>query len=297
LFLGSEGALGIVVRAWVRVQERPRFRASATFGFDDFYGAAEAARLLAQSGLHPSNCRVLDEREALVNRVGDGASSFLLVAFESADHPLDGWIARARDIARGAGGKEVAKATERDDASDRWKKMFLRGPYLRDALVELGAIVETFETAIDWRRFPDFHREVRQAALTAIHEICGQGQGTVTSRITHVYPDGAAPYFTVIAPAKKNSHLEQWDAIKSAVSETIHRAGGTITHHHAVGRDHRPWYDRERPDLFGKTLSAAKQTLDPAGIMNPGCLVTSPPTPLPAGRGGGAQTVTPLLRR
>ena len=273
LFLGSEGALGIIVRAWMRLMERPRFRASASFRFGDFYAAAGAARLLAQSGLFPSNCRVLDEREALVNSLGDGSSSLLLIAFESADHPLDAWLNRALEIARGAGGEEIASRPSvpaADDTSEKWKDMFLRGPYLRDALVELGIIVETFETAIGWDRFEDFHREVHRAAAEAVTRICGEG--IITSRITHVYPDGAAPYFTVIAPGRSQSHVAQWDEIKAAVSETIHSAGGTITHHHAVGRDHRAWYDHERPELFGKALASAKRALDPAGILNPGVL-------------------------
>ena len=101
--------------------------------------------------------------------------------------------------------------------------------------------------------------------------ICGGG--LVTSRLTHVYPDGAAPYFTVIAPGRPGGQVEQWDEIKAAVSEEIIEAGGTITHHHAVGRDHRPFYDRERPEGFARVLAAAKETLDPAGILNPGVLI------------------------
>jgi alkyldihydroxyacetonephosphate synthase len=95
----------------------------------------------------------------------------------------------------------------------------------------------------------------------------------VTCRLTHVYPDGAAPYYTVLAPAAAGSQLEQWAEIKAAASDTLLRLGGTITHHHAVGRDHRPWYDRQRPDLFARVLVAAKRAFDPAGVLNPGVLV------------------------
>ena len=104
-------------------------------------------------------------------------------------------------------------------------------------------------------------------------EVCGNGPAHVTCRLTHAYPDGAAPYFTVLAPARRGSEVEQWDQIKSAVSDAIEAAGGTITHHHAVGRDHRPWYDRQRPEPFAAALRAAKATVDPAGILNPGVLV------------------------
>ncbi len=284
LWLGSEGALGIVTRAWMRLQSRPAFRASASLRFADFQAAAEAARGIVQAGLHPSNCRLLDAREALINGIGDGATSFLLVGFESADHPLDAWLSRAVDIARAAGGVHDADAAQRgaipsaelvggeeDGAADRWRKMFLRGPYLRDALARMGVIVETFETAITWDRFAAFHHNVRQAAERAVAEICGGG--VVSSRVTHVYPDGAAPYFTVVAPGTPGSQLAQWDEIKAAVSEVLLAEGGTITHHHAVGRDHRPWYDRERPAPFAAALRASKRALDPRGILNPGVLI------------------------
>ena len=99
------------------------------------------------------------------------------------------------------------------------------------------------------------------------------GEGTVTCRLTHVYPDGAAPYFTVLAPARRGDELAQWDEVKAAISEAILAGGGTITHHHAVGRDHRPWYDRQRPEPFAEALRAAKAAVDPAGILNPGVLV------------------------
>ena len=127
---------------------------------------------------------------------------------------------------------------------------------------------DTFETAITWDRFPEFHAAVMAAAREAVGE-----PSTITCRFTHVYPDGPAPYFTVLAPARRGSEVEQWDEIKAAVSEVLIDAGGTITHHHAVGRDHRPWYDRQRPDPFARALAAAKRELDPDGILNPGVLV------------------------
>jgi alkyldihydroxyacetonephosphate synthase len=132
-------------------------------------------------------------------------------------------------------------------------------------------VSDTFETAITWDRLESFVEEVRERAAAAVTEECGGGR--VSCRFTHVYPDGAAPYFTVLAPARRGSELEQWDAIKAAASEAVIAGGGTITHHHAVGRDHRPWYDRQRPDRFAAALEGAKAAVDPAGVMNPGVLV------------------------
>jgi alkyldihydroxyacetonephosphate synthase len=113
--------------------------------------------------------------------------------------------------------------------------------------------------------------DVRTRAETAVAEVCGQGR--VTCRLTHAYPDGAAPYFTVYAPARHGSEVEQWDEVKAAASEALIAAGGTITHHHAVGRDHRPWYDRQRPEAFATALRAAKRAVDPGAILNPGVLI------------------------
>ncbi len=279
LFIGSEGTLGVIVEAWMRLQDRPRFRAAASVTFREFARGAEAARAIAQTGLHPANCRLLDPGEALLSGAGPGDESVLLLAFESADHPLDAWMRRALECARDHGGTapEGAGATRttdegaRDGAAGAWRRAFLDAPYLRNAIVTLGMVSETFETAVTWDRFPAFHDAVIAATTDAMRRVCGRG--AVTCRFTHVYPDGPAPYYTVIAPGRRGAELAQWDAIKQAAAETILREGGTITHHHAVGRDHRPWYDRERPEQFARALEAAKRALDPAGILNPGILV------------------------
>jgi len=279
LFLGSEGILGIIVEAWMRLQDRPTFRASASIAFDGLAPGAAAARAIAQAGLYPSNCRLLDPGEALTAGAGNGSEAMLLVAFESADHPLDAWMTRALECARdhggrvpeGAGRTVVTGEGAREGAAGAWRRAFLDAPYLRDALVRLGMVSETFETAVTWDRFTEFHAGVTEAAEAALRRVCGAGQ--VTCRFTHVYPDGPAPYFTVIAPARPNSQIEQWAEVKAAASEAILRLGGTITHHHAVGRDHRPWYDHERPDGFATALRAAKRALDPTAILNPGVLI------------------------
>ena len=159
----------------------------------------------------------------------------------------------------------------REGSVGAWREAFLRAPYLRDTFVAMGVLSETFETAITWERFPAFHETVTGAAQEAVRETCGAG--SVTCRFTHVYPDGPAPYFTILAPARRGEELEQWETVKAAASDAVIEAGGTITHHHAVGRDHRPWYDRQRPDPFAAALIGAKAAVDPDGILNPGVLV------------------------
>jgi len=239
-----------------------------------------AARALAQSGLHPSNCRLLDATEALTSGAGDGSAHLLLVGFESADHPLDAWIARAVEVVRDHGGTvaDDAVRTRTDDgagadgAAGAWRGAFIRAPYTRDALASMGMITETFETAVTWDRFWALHEAVT-TKVTETLEAVGAGGGWIACRFTHVYPDGPAPYYTVIAPGRKGGQLEQWDAVKRAAADVLMAHGATITHHHAVGRDHRAWYEQQRPPLFADALRAAKAALDPAAILNPGVLL------------------------
>ena len=279
LFIGSEGILGVITEAWMRLQDRPTFRASASVAFDDFAAGAAAARAVAQAGLYPSNCRLLDPGEALTSGAGSGAEAVLILAFESADHAPEAWMARALECAADHGGSvppdagrtRTAAEPRPDDAAGAWRKAFLDAPYLRDALVAMGMVSETFETAVTWDRFPAFHEGVMTAASDALRAACGAGQ--VTCRFTHVYPDGPAPYYTILGPGRRGGELEQWAAIKRAAADAVIRLGGTITHHHAVGRDHRPWYDRQRPDPFAAALRAAKAALDPAAVLNPGVLI------------------------
>ncbi|WP_225797122.1 FAD-binding oxidoreductase [Streptomyces aculeolatus] len=291
LFLGSEGALGVITEAWLRVQVRPRWRARASVRFGEFAAAVAATRAVAQSGLHPAACRLLDPAEALVNTGVSVGGGVLVLGFESADHPVGDRLARALELCRdhggapdapeerdgGAGGSEGGDAADGgagggSGAGAAWRSAFLRMPYQRDALARHSMIAETFETACTWDAFDALHHAVTDAAHRAVRAATG-ATGVVTCRFTHVYPDGPAPYFGVIAPGRWGSTVAQWDDIKAAVSEAIAAHGGTITHHHAVGRDHRPWYDRQRPAPFAAALAAAKSALDPAGILNPGVLV------------------------
>src|SRR3954451_13611070 len=287
MLVGSEGILGVIAEAWVRVRPRPEFKASVGVTFEDFGKAVEAIREIAQSGLYPANCRLLDAEEAGFTGAGDGQSHLLILGFESPGLPVDTPMSQALGIARAHGGipgeprtSMPAEGGEGGDggAVDTWRGAFLLAPYLRDTFVACGVLSETFETAITWDRFEEFHATVMETARRAVAEASGvpaEGPGAprVSCRFTHAYPDGVAPYFTVLAPAVRGGEVEQWDEVKAAVSEAIIDAGATITHHHAVGRDHRPWYDRQRPAPFAAALRAAKAELDPAAILNPGVLI------------------------
>jgi alkyldihydroxyacetonephosphate synthase len=282
MLLGSEGILGVIVDAWVRVRERPNEKVSAAVAFDDFAAGAEAVREISQSGLNPSNCRLLDALESDTSSAGPAGKALLVIGFESAHHPVADSLALTLDAAAAHGGEvgEVKRgaANSGDDAVGAWRNAFLFAPYLRDSLVACGILSDTFETSITWERFPDFHAEVMETARRAVARASGgpsEGPGAprISCRFTHVYPDGPAPYYTVLAQARRGDEVGQWDEIKAAVSDSVMDAGGTITHHHAVGRDHRPWYDRQRPGPFADGLRAAKRRLDPQAVLNPGVLI------------------------
>ncbi len=302
MIIGSEGVLGVIVEAWMRLQDRPTRQTSASVTFASMGHAAAAVRALTQSGLYPSNCRLLDPAEALGNGVSDGTSAILVLGFESADHALDAWMGRALELARDHGGtydvgavaaslapaSGSGAASGREGAAGQWRNAFIRMPYGRNLSVGLGLIGDTFETAITWDRFEGFYEAVRERAAKAISEICGHEAG-VSCRFTHVYPDGPAPYFSYLAVGTREGKLQdslaRWRDIKAATNEITVSLGGTVTHHHAVGRDHRPGYEQQIPPLFRAALTSAKAALDPGGVMNPGVLID------PAGRKVGQRGV------
>ncbi|WP_405491797.1 FAD-binding oxidoreductase [Nocardia sp. NBC_00511] len=279
MFLGSEGILGVITEAWMRVQVRPRWRVGASVLFDDYAAAVAATRGIAQSGLFPANCRLLDPVEAFLNAGTPTSGGVLVLGFESADHPVDEPMSWALQICRDHGGRvpdgvrsaDAEHDQARTGAADTWRSSFLRMPYQRDALAAQSMIVETFETACTWDRFDELRDAVHAAAAKAFESL--GIAGVVTCRFTHVYPDGPAPYFGIYAAGTWGRTAEQWDEIKAAVSQALSSSGGTITHHHAVGRDHRPWYDQQRPEPFAVALRASKSALDPTGILNPGVLI------------------------
>ncbi|HEY2478015.1 MAG TPA: FAD-binding protein, partial [Solirubrobacterales bacterium] len=257
LLLGSEGILGVITDAWVRVRPRPEWKAAATVRFETFADACDAVREIVQAGLDPANCRVLEAAEAEMTGAGDGSAHLLLLAFESAHHPVEATLDLALAAARDHDGAPDAPRitepsresqadgssaltgrkfkeglrnrptnTEEGGAAESWRGAFLLAPYLRDTFVSCGVLSETFETAITWDRLEDFHATVMETARRAVSEVSGapqEGRGAprATCRFTHAYRDGVAPYFTVLAPAIRGGEVEQWDEIKAAVSDAL----------------------------------------------------------------------------
>ena len=279
LAIGSEGILGIITEAWMRIQRRPTYRATAGVAFPSWQGSYEAAREIVQAKLWPANLRVLDPDLAREAAGMDGESALLIIGFESAELPQDWNIKTAVGIARSAGG-DVAdgdiliddgsgRPTGRSGAVGAWRNAFIN---VGEGLTAgLGLVTGTFETAVTWDQWPALDDHVRDMVGRALGDVCGGG--TLNCRFTHVYPDGPAPYYTYAGAYRSGGYAAQQAAIKQAATDAIIEAGATTTHHHAVGRLHRPWYDRERPDLFADALRAAKKSLDPNGILNPGVLI------------------------
>jgi alkyldihydroxyacetonephosphate synthase len=279
LVLGSEGIFGVITEAWVRVQKRPRYRLQASVHFQgDLRRAADAVRTIAQAALYPTNCRLLSAEEAALNFVTDDGSHVLVLGFEGADHMREDAMTRALAICEAHGGTCPRGVSRREGgekvdggAGSAWRAAFLEAPYLQSALISMGMVVDTFETACTWDRFDALHSAVTSAVSEAMVSTCGGGR--ISVRFTHVYPDGPAPYYTFIAPGRPGEQIARWEVIKRAASDALSSVGATITHHHSVGRLHRPWYDRERPALFAAALRATKRAMDPAGVMNPGALI------------------------
>ena len=280
LAIGSEGILGIITEAWMRIQVRPKYRATAGVTFPSWEAGYEATRQIVQAKLWPANLRLLDPELAGRGAGLDGTQALLIIGFESAELPQEWPIGAAVGIARGVGGViegsdiitsgGTGEPTGRQGAVGAWRDAFI--PHDFGLLAGLGMVAGTFETAITWDRWPEFDAQVRAAAMKALREVCGGG--TLNCRFTHVYTDGPAPYYSyegLYSPG--GSWSERQAAIKQAASEAIMKAGGTITHHHAVGRLHRPWYDTQRPEPFAQALRAAKRAVDPKGVLNPGVLI------------------------
>ena len=281
LVMGSEGVLGIITEAWMRIQARPQFRASAGVVFPTFQSGAEAVRQIVQAKLWPANCRLLDPGESASAAGMDGNHALLVIGFESAEVPQGDLMRQAIAIASDAGGSvdedgirisgEPGGSTGREGAVGAWRRAFLAAPYQRNLTTGLGTVEDTLETAVTWDRWPQLDASVRGALQDALDRICGGG--VVTCRFTHVYPDGPAPYFTFAGLGRRGAEIEMYDAIKKEASDAVIAAGGTITHHHAVGRLHKPWYQLERPDPFAEALRAAKRAVDPNWVLNPGVLL------------------------
>jgi alkyldihydroxyacetonephosphate synthase len=279
MVIGSEGVFGIISECWLRLQDRPKYRATAGVVFDDWASGADATRQVAQAKLWPANLRLLDPAEARQSAGLDGNQSLLIIGFESAALPQGEYIRQAVEIARGAGGHigdeairiddGSGKATGREGAVGAWRQSFIG---VNAGLANgLGLLSDTFETSITWDRWPEFDAEVRQRVGRALTEVLGEGHH-LSCRFTHVYVDGPAPYYSFSGPVSLGSEHSQWQEIKDAATDAVVSAGGTVTHHHAVGRMHKPGYTRQVPPLQIEAMKSIKRTLDPNGILNPGVL-------------------------
>lgn len=283
MIIGSEGTLGVITEATMRLHHRPQWRATASITFDDMFAGAEAVRHISQAGLYPSNCRLLDEAEVAINNIASKPCALLVLGFESADHPVNHWIDRAVEIACENGGQlaeggviyNASHENTRANAAESWRNAFIRMAYWRNRFAAFGVITDAVETSITWDKFPDFYRTITGEMNRAIAEITGHA-GSFSCRFTHIYPDGPAPYFTFYAVGDTTGNLHnalaKWKDIKALAIQLIIANGGTVTHHHAVGRDHRAGYEQQTSPLFRQTLAAAKASLDPSGLLNPGVL-------------------------
>jgi alkyldihydroxyacetonephosphate synthase len=269
LFLGSEGAFGVITEVTVRVRRLPERKVYEGWRWSSFAAGADAMRTLAQSGLLPTVLRLSDEAETAINLArpdeigGESAGGCLMiVGYEGTPEAVAAKQAAVTALLAGLGGTPAGTGP-----GEAWAHGRFNAPYLRDALLDVGVLVETLETATFWS-----HREALYAAVKSALETT-LGAGTlVLCHISHVYETGCSLYFTVAAKEAADP-LPQWQEAKSAANDAIVAAGATITHHHAVGTDHKPWLVHEIGVLGASLLRAVKADLDPTGVLNPGVLV------------------------
>jgi alkyldihydroxyacetonephosphate synthase len=272
LFSGSEGTLGVITAVTLRVHPIPETVAYQAWSFPDFGTGAAALRTVVQAGAAPTVLRLSDEAETGLNlaRSGDigGAAvsgCLAVTTFEGSAAHVAARRAEVNVLLAAAGGTALGELPARE-----WEHGRFAAPYLRDALLDAGILCETLETATSWSRLADVKSNV-MAALT--DSLTGQGTPPlVMCHISHTYPTGASLYFTIVAK-QLGDPIAQWSTTKRAVGDAIAAAGATITHHHAVGADHRPWMPAEIGELGVRVLRAVKQAVDPAGILNPGKLI------------------------
>jgi len=286
LLVGSEGTLGVITEVTLRVRPAPGAKRFEAFGLPGFAAGIEALRALVQAGVAAPVTRLSDEEETRVNlamadsgrRVG-GLRAYMRT--RGLDRPCllvlgwEGADAAALRAHREAGVRvlrahgAVALGT---GVGEAWARNRYHGPYVRDELLTRGVLADTLETAASWTGLLATYRAVGAALRAGL-----AARGTpalVGCHVSHLYPTGASLYFTFLARQQAGAELEQWQTAKAAAGDAIAAAGATITHHHAIGRDHAPWLQGEIGDLGLALLAAAKRTLDPTGIMNPGKLMT-----------------------
>jgi alkyldihydroxyacetonephosphate synthase len=273
LLIGSEGTFGVITEVRLRVHRVPEAVRYEAWSFPDFATGAAALRAVTQNAAGPTVIRLSDEAETGVNlatteAIGEGqitGGCLGITVFEGTKEHVESRHAETTAVLAAHGGTSLGEGP-----AQAWERGRFGAPYLRDSLLSAGALCETLETATDWSNLPALKAAVTQALTDALAET-----GTpalVLCHISHVYPTGASLYFTVVAGQRGNP-IEQWRTAKKAASDAIMATGGTITHHHAVGADHRPWMRDEVGELGVQVLRAVKATLDPAGILNPGKLI------------------------
>jgi alkyldihydroxyacetonephosphate synthase len=270
LVLGSEGAFGVITSLTVRVRPVPKVKVYDGWRFGSFAEGTAALRTLAQSGAAPTVLRLSDENETAINlarpdEVGGESSGgcLMITGYEGELATVE--LARVTAAVRlmEAGGVRLG-----EEAGQAWAAGRFHGPYLRDSMLDVGVLVETLETATFWSNLPRVYAAVTAAVTGALAD----DSPLVLCHVSHVYETGASLYFTVAAK-QQGDGLEQWARAKAAASDAIVAAGATITHHHGVGRDHRPWLAREIGPVGVEMLRAVKERLDPHGVLNPGVLV------------------------
>ncbi|MGW5074952.1 FAD-binding oxidoreductase [Rhodococcus sp. NPDC004095] len=273
LFVGSEGTFGVITDVTVRVHPTPATTSYRAWSFPDFETGANALRAVIQTGAAPTVMRLSDEAETGINLALAGdiggesptAGCLAITTFEGTEAHVRARSEEAGALLAAAGGTDLG-----DGPARAWEHGRFDAPYQRDALLNAGAIVETLETATHWSNLTHLRTAVT-AALT--ESLAAQGTPPlVMCHISHTYATGASLYFTIVC-AQTSDPLPQWEAAKRAAGDAIVSAGGTITHHHAVGRDHRPWMTDEIGELGASVLRAVKDAIDPAGILNPGKLI------------------------
>ncbi|MFZ0384894.1 MAG: FAD-binding oxidoreductase [Solirubrobacteraceae bacterium] len=279
LILGSEGAFGVITSLTLAVRPAPATRVYDGWRFATFADGVRTLRALAQDGPRPTVLRLSDEAETALSlarpaEIGGGNETtaapgcLAIVGFEGSADAVAGRRSRVADLLAAAGAEPVA------GAGDSWSEGRYRAPYLRDALLDAGALVETLETACFWSSLHALRAAVSAAVRDALMNEHPPTPPVILCHVSHVYAAGASLYFTVAA-AQSNDPIEQWRRAKAAAADAIAAAGATITHHHGVGRDHVPWYEREVGELGVAALRSVKRTLDPAGILNPGVLLSA----------------------
>lgn len=275
LFLGSEGIFGVITEVRVRVHPVPTVRIFESWTFPDFAGGADALRRVVQQGAGPTVIRLSDEAETAVSLAQVGRIGKALAKGASVVTVFEGDEAAARRdrtaaILAAAGGRSAGTGDAEEWAAGRFD-----GPYLRDALLDAGVFCETLETATTWSNLRTLKEAVEAALRYGFDAV--DARSYVMCHVSHVYPTGASLYFTVLAGLRREP-LGAWPEVKGRVNDAILANGGTISHHHAVGRDHAPWLAQEIGETGVRILTAVKRELDPRGIMNPGAVLVDVPT-------------------